>query len=222
MSLQSEQNCFSVFNPAPGPAYRDVVARWVAIFLYTLDHIANPQHPLPPPNPLPGTVLAGWTPSGPVGSAGSAGASGAAAAAGSASIGRRRLRAVEVEEEGQAAEGAVAGEGETELEEAGGAEASGKEAGSGAGAGDGGRYGTAGFEERVAQQDARYGYSGYVVDPVLQRQSLVVLTALCCLGALFVPLWLLSTRPDRGGGGPAGGQGGAARGPQRTLSATRD
>lgn len=220
MSLQSEQNCFSVFNPAPGPAYRDVVARWVAIFLYTLDHIANPQHPLPPPKPLPGTVLAGWTPSGPVGSAG-AGTGGAVAAAGAA-MGRRRLMAV-ADEEGQAVEGAAAREGETELGEAGGAEekAGGAEA-SGQEAGDGARYGTAGFEERVAQQDARYGYSGYVVDPVLQRHSLVVLTALCCLGALFVPLWLLSTRPDRVGGGAAGRQGGAAKVPQRTLSATRD
>ncbi|KAG2435855.1 hypothetical protein HXX76_007050 [Chlamydomonas incerta] len=86
------QRCFDIFNPPPGPTYRDVVARWVVILLYTLDHVADPANPKPSAHPLPGTVLAG---------------AGAGAGAGAAQAGHRlqqHRRLMGAEEEGAGAQ----------------------------------------------------------------------------------------------------------------------
>ncbi|KXZ54924.1 hypothetical protein GPECTOR_4g996 [Gonium pectorale] len=172
---QMHQTCFDMFNPNPGPAYRDVIARWVVITLMTLDHVADPANPQPSPHPLPGTVLAG---------AGVAGAGTGVGAFGAVMTGRRRLLAAEA-----AGQGLQGGEWEQRGEE---------EAGAGRGSAAGereegaplGQYGSEAFEARVRQRV-------YDVDPEMRRHSLVVLVALLCLGVVFVPWWIYVVEPSR-------------------------
>ncbi|GIL55188.1 hypothetical protein Vafri_10781 [Volvox africanus] len=193
------QGCFDMFNPPPGPDYRDVISRWVVILLMTLDHVADPTNPKPSPHPLPGTVLEG---------SGVGPWDGAGKRAESTAFSRRRLLEASTNIEllddrsvrpgtGTDSDLAAKPEAGTKLtdthEDVLGA-SQGMEVGEAPVTSTGkagnarvssGRdsYGSADFDQR-----AQAGV--YEVDPVMRQHSLVVFVALCCLGVVFVP-WFL-------------------------------
>ncbi|GLI67422.1 hypothetical protein VaNZ11_011618 [Volvox africanus] len=193
------QGCFDMFNPPPGPAYRDVISRWVVILLMTLDHVADPSNPKPSPHPLPGTVLGG-SGVGPWDVAGKG--------AESTAFSRRRLLEASTNTEllddrsvglgtGIDSDLAAKPEAGTKLTDTN-EDVLGASQGMAAGevpvistekAGNtrvgAGRdsYGSVDFDQRAQA-------AVYEVDPVMRQHSLVVFVALCCLGVVFVP-WFL-------------------------------
>ena len=237
------QRCFDIFNPQPGPTYRDVVARWVVILLYTLDHVADPANPKPSAHPLPGTVLAGA----------------GAAQAGHRLQQHRRLMGMEEEAEGAGAEagakpGVEAGRGQghaharahvhaahahlhkrhsgeqppqhiadaaaarstQDAAEDNGAGAAATAAASAAAPAAGSEPGASSGEEgegRLGEFESRLRRREHEVDPVMRQHSLVVFLALCCLGAVFVP-WLLALRKLPSGGAGSLAAGGPGAGGQ--------
>jgi hypothetical protein len=175
---QYRQNCFDMFNPSPGPAYRDAVSRWVLVLLFTLQHAANASYPLPSPHPLPGTVLAGE------------GGAALALRAAESAAGRRRLLGVAAEAEGAADVQAGLGELREEAARSGrrllgrpGAEAVADEAA------DGGE--SLDFEARLRA-------APLPTELELRQHSVVVGLLLLAFAALYVPTLLALLRPKAG------------------------